>query len=410
MGDLQLNPGELTVSTFFFQIDLSFCQVTIMNKLVVLATVCLIGANGEPDPEEYEREVTSLQNLQQQPAPSWNPYGGAQGFANPYMRNYGQQQPSYGQPQPSYGQPQPSYGQPQQPSGIGASATWGGYGQPQPQPSYPYSSYPQMPSYGGIGASATWGGYQVGGSAGYYPNSNYGQYNPVQSSTSKPNYNEPEYEDEDSEAEDKPEIGAVVVESGNSGQMNGGLNWNNGGGMNWNGGYNQNPPSWSQSYTPVGGGCYNRCKPKCSFRPPPPPPMPMPPRPRPRPIPMPAPRPQPMPLPQPARPNYGCRTSCRPTCNTKPSCGGGAQMNGNTMMCNSQSRPNYNQGPPSYNQGYNQGYGGGMYGNYGNYNSMYGGMKATLPAADPRPKVKASKTVESEAVVANEEKVEVEDS
>merc|ERR1711935_178624 len=398
------------VSTFFFQIDLSFCQVTIMNKLVVLATVCLIGAHGEPDPEEYEREVTSLQNLQQQPAPSWNPYGGAQGFSNPYMRNYGQQQPSYGQPQPSYGQPQPSYGQPQQQGGIGASATWGGYGQPQPQPSYPYSSYPQMPSYGGIGASATWGGYQVGGSAGYYPNSNYGQYNPVQSSTSKPNYNEPEYEDEDSEAEDKPEIGAVVVESGNSGQMNGGLNWNNGGGMNWNGGYNQNPPSWSQSYTPVGGGCYNRCKPKCSFRPPPPPPMPMPPRPRPRPIPMPAPRPQPMPLPQPARPNYGCRTSCRPTCNTKPSCGGGAQMNGNTMMCNSQSRPNYNQGPPSYNQGYNQGYGGGMYGNYGNYNSMYGGMKATLPAADPRPKVKASKTVESEAVVANEEKVEVEDS
>jgi len=96
-------------------------------------------------------------------------------------------------------------------------------------------------------------------------------------------------------------------------------------------------------------------------------------------------------------------------------------MNGNTMMCNSQSRPNYNQGPPSYNQGYNQGppsynqgynqgYGGGMYGNYGNYNSMYGGMKATLPAADPRPKVKASKTVESEAVVANEEKVEVEES
>ena len=105
-----------------------------------------------------------------------------------------------------------------------------------------------------------------------------------------------------------------------------------------NGGYNQNPPSWSQSYTPVGGGCYNRCKPKCSFRPPPPPPMPMPPRPRPRPIPMPAPRPQPMPLPQPARPNYGCKTACRPMCNAKPSCGGGAQMNGNTMMCNSQSR------------------------------------------------------------------------
>merc|ERR1711971_447274 len=63
-------------------------------------------------------------------------------------------------------------------------------------------------------------------------------------------------------------------------------------------------------------------------------------------------------LPHPARPNYGCRTSCRPMCNAKPSCGGGAQMNGNTMMCNSQNRPNYNQGPPGYNQGYNQGYGG----------------------------------------------------
>merc|ERR1712127_334737 len=176
-----------------------------MNKLVVLATVCLIGAHGEPDPEEYEREVTSLNNLQQQqPAPSWNPYGGAQGFANPYMRNGGIGASA------TWG----GYGQPQQPSGIGASATWGGYTQPPPQPSYPYSSYPQMPSYGGIGASATWGGYQVGGSAGYYPNGNYGQYNPVQSSTSKPNYNEPEYEDEDSEAEDKPEIGAVLVESG----------------------------------------------------------------------------------------------------------------------------------------------------------------------------------------------------
>ena len=54
-----------------------------------------------------------------------------------------------------------------------------------------------------------------------------------QSSTSKPSFNDPEYEDDDSEAEDQPEIGAVVVESGNSGQMNGGLNWNNGGGMNW---------------------------------------------------------------------------------------------------------------------------------------------------------------------------------
>ena len=36
---------------------------------------------GEPDPQEYEREVNSLNSLQQQPKPSFMDriYGGAQG-------------------------------------------------------------------------------------------------------------------------------------------------------------------------------------------------------------------------------------------------------------------------------------------------------------------------------------------
>merc|ERR1712227_1177780 len=154
MGDLQLNTGEQAVYTshFFFQIDLKFCQVTIMNKLVVLATVCLIGAHGEPDPQEYEREVNSLNSLQQQPKPSFMDriYGGAQGFANPYMRN--------------------NYGQPHQPT----------YGNLNPYPYYP--QMPQMPP--------SWGYPSVpGGSSGYYPN--YPSY--PESSTSKPNHGETEY-------------------------------------------------------------------------------------------------------------------------------------------------------------------------------------------------------------------------
>lgn len=347
-----------------------------MNKLVVLATVCLIGAHGEPDPQEYEREVNSLNSLQQQPKPSFldRIYGGAQGFANPYMRN------NYGQPQqPTYGPSQP----PNQPT----------YGNLNPYPYYP--QMPQMPPSWGYpsvpGGSSGYYPSVPGGSTGYYPN--YPSY--PESSTSKPNYGETEYDDEEDDDNDS-DTGVEIVDNNNSGNMNGNLNWQNPN-MNWNqGGINWGQPSWSQSYTPVGGGCYNRCQPKCSFRPPPPPPpRPQPLPPRPRPIPMP--RPQPMPLPAP-RPSYGCRTSCRPTCNLKPSCGGGAQMNGNTMMCSS--RPNYNQGArPNYNQGY------GMYGNYGNYNSMYpGGMMNTLPAVAQAPK-QASKTVE-EAPVVNEENVE----
>ena len=43
---------------------------------------------------------------------------------------------------------------------------------------------------------------------------------------------------------------------------------------------------------------------------------------------------------------------------------------------------------PSYNQG--------LYGGYGNYNSMYGGMMNTLPAKDPRSQPVAAKSVEAE--------------
>jgi len=318
-----------------------------MNKLVVLATVCLIGAHGDPDPQE--REVNPLSSLQQQqPAPSWNfQYGGAQGFANPYMRL-------------SFGQPQPAYN--------------------------PYM--PQMPPTFGVSGGLNWnGGYpQIGGSAGYYPyGTDYGNYpnNGIESSTSKPNYETPEYEDD----EDEPTSGKVeIIENGNNIQNNG-LNWNQ---PSWNqpwsnGGMSYGPPQWSQSYTPVGGGCYNRCKPSCSFRPPPPPPPP--PMPRPRPMPLPIPRPRPMP--QPAKPTYGCRSQCRPMCNQTPTCGGGASFNGNTMVCN-RNRPQ-----PSYNQG--------LYGGYGNYNSMYGGMMNTLPAKDPRSQPVAAKSVEAEAVVPSEE-------
>lgn len=315
-----------------------------MNKLVVLATVCLIGAHGDPDPAE--REVNSLSSLQQQqPAPSWNPYGGAQGFANPYMRNYGQPQPIYGQPMGN-----------------------------------PYNSFPQMPGQFGMSGGLNWnGGYpQIGGSAGYYPYPDYSYGNPgIESSTSKPDYANDE--------EDKPESGVEIIESGNNVQ-NSGVNWNQPSwNQPWNNGMYGGPPSWSSSYTPVGGGCYNRCKPSCSFRPqPPPPPQPIY-RPRPRPLPIPMPRPQPMPSPQPAKPNYGCRTTCRPMCNQTPSCGGGAQFNGNTMVCN---RPSYNQGL--------------QYGPYGNY---YGGTMTTLPAkVEPM----AAQSVKAEAVVPNEEKTEEE--
>jgi len=272
-----------------------------------------------------------------------SPWGGAQGFSNPNMRGslyYGQQ---------SY--PQPSY---------------------QPQPYNPYNSYPQMPSFG-LSGNLGFGGYQVGGSAGYFPNNGYYPSNggQIETSTSKPNYND---DDKEYDEEEEPASGVELVEN-NSPSLNWNQNqwgqpsWN----PSWNGGMQWGPPNWSSSYTPVGGGCYNRCKPQCSFRPPIPAPPP-PPRPRPRPLPMPQPRPQPRP--QPPKPNYGCRSVCRPMCNAQPRCGGGgAQMSGNTMTCG-MSRPNYNQGY------------GNMYGGI-NYNSQYGGGMMTLPEKVPRsqPKV-----------------------
>lgn len=165
----------------------------------------------------------------------------------------------------------------------------------------------------------------------------------------------------------------VIVEDGSSnpglnwqgsiGGSTGGLNWQgsvggNTGGLNWQGnaGFNFGPPNWQQSFTPISNGCYNRCKPSCSFRPPPRP-LPMPIRPRPRP---PMPRPLPMPAP---RPQMGCRSVCRPMCNQTPTCGGGSQFNGNTMVCG-QSKPNYG-GFGGYGGNYGYGY------NYGNQMQTY---------------------------------------
>jgi len=325
-----------------------------MNKLVVLATICLIGAHGDPDPQE--REVNSLSSLkQQQPAPSWGIYGGmggAQGFANPYMRL------NFGQPQPTYGQPMG--GAPYMPP-------------PQPQPGF------------GMNAGINWnqGGYpQIGGSAGWYP---YGvpdysyPNNGIESSTTKPDYANDEADDDEEES-----TGVEVVENGNMNQ-NFGLNWN----QPWqqNGMYQPGVPNWSQSYTPVGGSCYNKCRPSCSFRPPPPP-QPQPMRPRPRPLPI---RPQPpRPMPQPAKPNYGCRTQCRPMCNQTPSCGGGSQFNGNTMVCN-RNRPQmqpYQQAMPQLKYD--------IYGNPYYVNEQ----RTTLPARVDKPVV--AKSEEAEAVDSSE--------
>ena len=120
-----------------------------------------------------------------------------------------------------------------------------------------------------------------------------------------------------------------------------------------NNNFNFGPPNWQQSFTPISNGCYNRCRPSCSFRPPPPMPKPMPmpvpmPYPRPRPIPLPMPAPKPMPLPQPVKPNFGCRSVCRPMCNQVPTCGGGSQFNGNTMVCGNSGFGGSAYQPPNY--------------------------------------------------------------
>ena len=103
------------------------------------------------------------------------------------------------------------------------------------------------------------------------------------------------------------------------------------------------------------------------------------PPPRPMPKPMPWPVPPPMPKPQPPKPNYGCRSFCRPMCNSTPTCGmGTAQLTGSTMVCGRQ-QPSYNP----YNS-YNP------YGNYGNnYYSQPAAQvqnqKVTLPAQAESP-------------------------
>merc|ERR1712080_242973 len=114
---------------------------------------------------------------------------------------------------------------------------------------------------------------------------------------------------------------------------------------NWgfNGGFNFGPPNWQQSFTPISNGCYNRCRPSCSFRP----------KPMPKPIPMPMPKPMPLPQPMP-KPNYGCRSVCRPMCNQTPTCGGGSQFNGNTMVCGNSGIGGSAYQPPNYYYGGNQ--------------------------------------------------------
>merc|ERR1712018_488576 len=124
-----------------------------------------------------------------------------------------------------------------------------GYNQQPPQP--PQWGYPSYPSYypGGY--------YQPPGGSYYQPQT-------------KPNYNQ------DSDSFKPPESG-IVIEDANS---------NTDTQPSYPDNSQMGVPSWSQSFTPMpgSGGCYNRCRPRCNFRPPPPPPPPMPmPRPQPQP-------------------------------------------------------------------------------------------------------------------------------
>jgi len=228
---------------------------------------------------------------------------------------------------------QPSYG-----SGYG----YGG----NPYGGYPSMNYPVYPQYPGMNYPPIGGSYQYPSYG--YPSQNTGYYpTPAESSTTKPNF-EPS----------DPSTGATVIDSPSGGSN---LNWNSPH-LNWNpnGGYQYGVPNWQASYTPMPGGCYNRCRPKCGSFPRPMPP-PLPPMPMPRP---PRPMPRPMPIP---RPNYGCRQVCRPMCNARPTCGmGGSEFNGNTMVCGS-GKPNYGGGGWNYPQD-----------NYG-----YPGMYRSTPVASP---------------------------
>jgi len=233
-----------------------------------------------------------------------------------------------------------------------------------PMQMYP-PSQPQYPNYG-------YGYPSVGGAVYQPPVSNAGS-----GSSGKPDY---EMNGDFTTGSVPSNTPGLVVQDNDQGlnwqgNTGGGLNWqgNTGGGLNWQGnqpGFNFGPPNWQQSFTPISNGCYNRCKPSCSFRPRPMPlPMPLPPRPRPRPIPI----PMPMPMPQP-KPNYGCRSVCRPMCNQTPTCGGGSQFNGNTMVCG-MSKPNYGG-----MYGGNYGYG---YGNYGNRMQSFAQQPAQVAKEEP---------------------------
>lgn len=303
-----------------------------MNAFRVAVLIAsLIVVNGEAQ-ESEDREVTSLNSLQNSQAPAYNALP-AQSYGSPY----GYQQPQYG----GYGYQQPQMYQPQ-----------------PPMPWYPQSQ-PQYPNYGG-NMNYGYGAQPVGGAMYQPPVSTGG------SVSGKPDY---EMSGDFTTGSVPSNTPGVIVEDGSSNPglnwqgSTGGLNWQgsvggNTGGLNWQGnaGFNFGPPNWQQSFTPISNGCYNRCKPSCSFRPPPRP-LPMPIRPRPRP---PMPRPLPMPAP---RPQMGCRSVCRPMCNQTPTCGGGSQFNGNTMVCG-QSKPNYG-GFGGYGGNYGYGY------NYGNQMQTY---------------------------------------
>ena len=123
-------------------------------------------------------------------------------------------------------------------------------------------------------------------------------------------------------------------------------------------GFVMGPPNWQKAYTPMPGGCYNRCRPRCQTYPPSPP------------------RPRPRPIYPPPKPIYGCRPSCRPVCNVRPSCGS-AQFSGSTMVCGRP--PYYGGGYPSYGgmmpyQGGMMPYQGGMMPYQGGMMPYQGGM------------------------------------
>merc|ERR550532_2994684 len=239
--------------------------------------------------------------------------------------------------------------------------------QPQPpMPMYPQSQ-PQYPNYGG---NMNYGYPPVGGAV-YQPPVSAGG-----SVSGKPDY---EMSGDFTTGSVPSNTPGVIVQDGSSSNpglnwndqgSNGGLNWQgNTGGLNWQGnqpGFNFGPPNWQQSFTPISNGCYNRCRPTCSIRPRPRPPMP---------------RPQPMPMP---RPIMGCRQTCRPMCNQTPTCGGGSQFNGNTMVCG-QTKPNYGGFGGMGNYGGNYGYG---Y-NYGNQMQTYAQPQVAQQVATEKPQAEA---------------------